>query len=225
MVEKKQFYEKRAQRYTKFDKQGYLRYLRATKLVDFKPGTKILDIGCKHAYLRDILADKGLKCSYCGVDISEKVIDSIKAEDGTFKRCDVMDGIPFGDAEFDYVFCLELIEHVENPSFLLKEIGRVLKDSGTLLLSAPNPHYWLATISNLLRMPDTEGHIHSFTPQNMKALLGFCGFETEERKGTYCIVPYTPHGIKTDNYFMFQTNLFFLTTSYIYKISKHITND
>jgi cyclopropane fatty-acyl-phospholipid synthase-like methyltransferase len=60
-MDKKGFYEKRAESYTKFDKQGFTRYTRALKLVDIKNGSKILDVGCKHAFLIDLLAEKGIK--------------------------------------------------------------------------------------------------------------------------------------------------------------------
>ncbi len=41
-------------------------------------------------------------------------------------------------------------------------------------------------------------------------LLQFTGFNIADRIGTYRLLPYTPHGIKNGNYFMFKSNSFLL---------------
>jgi len=219
-MDKKQFYEKRAESYTKFDKLGFTRYRRALKLVDIKNGAKILDVGCKHAFLCDFLAEKEINCDYHGLDISEKVIESVKHKKGAFQTCDIMKGLPFENRQFDYIFCLEVLEHVENPTFLLNQFSRVLKNDGVLLLSVPNPYNWIDVIAELFGFPDTEGHIMSFAFQNICRLLDFCGFKVEKRLGTYAILPYTLHGIRKGNYLMFPSSLTFLATSFIYRIRK-----
>lgn len=223
-MDKREFYEKRAESYTKFDKQGFARYSRGLKLINIQTGAKILDVGCKHAFLCDYLMEKGIDCDYYGLDISEKVIENLKHKKGNFQVCDVMNGLPFEDNKFDYVFCFELLEHVENPTFLLNQFNRILKDNGVLLLSVPNPYNWIYLLVELLKSPDTEGHIHSFTQQNMGRIADFCGFNIEKRLGTYAILPYTLHGIRTGNYLMFPSSVIFLTTSYIYKLGKCSVN-
>lgn len=223
-MDKKEFYENRAESYTKFDKQGFARYSRALKLADIKSGAKILDIGCKHAFLNDLLAENGIDCDYYGIDISEKVIENLKSKKGNFQVCDIMKGLPFDSNKFDYIFCLEVIEHVENPTFLLNQFNRVLKDNGVLLLSTPNPYNWVYALAELLKYPDTEGHIHSFTRQNMHRMADFCGYKIEERLGSYSILPYTPHGIRNGKYLMFSTSLVCLAISYIYKLRKKPIN-
>jgi ubiquinone/menaquinone biosynthesis C-methylase UbiE len=45
--------------------------------------------------------------------------------------------LPFTGSAFDCVKCTELLEHVENPEKVVEEITRVLKPSGTLILSMP----------------------------------------------------------------------------------------
>jgi len=219
-MNKKQFYEKRAESYTKFDRQGFARYRRALKLANVQSGAKVLDVACKHAFLCDLLDKKGLNCDYCGIDISEKVIENLKHKKGSFQVCDVMQGLPFEDGTFDYIFCLELIEHVENPTFLLNQFKRALKDDGVLILSTPNPYNWLSITAELFKIPDNEGHIAAFPFQNIRKLADFCGLKIEKKLGTYVLLPYTPHGIKTGNYLMFPSSLTFLAMSYIYRLRK-----
>jgi len=47
---------------------------------------------------------------------------------------------PFNDNTFDFIFCSSLIEHVENPVKMMREIKRVLKNNGYLYISFP-PFY------------------------------------------------------------------------------------
>jgi 2-polyprenyl-3-methyl-5-hydroxy-6-metoxy-1,4-benzoquinol methylase len=46
--------------------------------------------------------------------------------------------LPLDDASADAVLALEIMEHLENPKFFLREISRVLRPGGTLVLSTPN---------------------------------------------------------------------------------------
>jgi len=50
-----------------------------------------------------------------------------------------LDGeLPFGNQSFDYVTCLEGLEHIENPQQAMREFARVLKPGGHLFVSVPN---------------------------------------------------------------------------------------
>jgi len=219
-MEKKEFYENRSQGYTGYDKQGWIRYQKSINLAGLKSGCSVLDVGCKHAHLLDILCSEGIECDYTGVDISEAVIESLVDKKGRFQVCDIMKPLPFGDGEFDFLFCLEVLEHVENPTLVLKEFYRVLKPGGVLMLSVPNVYNWLVFLGNILKMDANEGHIHSFTYRDMKTLLDFSGLKIEKRIGTYATLPYSLHGIKNGRYIMFKSNSLVLSSSHIYKISK-----
>ncbi len=73
--------------------------------------------------------------------------------------------LPFADKSFDYVYCVHVIEHVDNPAAFLKEMSRVAKAG---YLECPNPalervldvpqHQWYITNSNgkLLIHPKTK---------------------------------------------------------------------
>ena len=56
----------------------------------------------------------------------------------TRKRCNLAVQLPFPDASFDLVTSLEGIEHVENHFQMLRELARVTKPGGRLILSTPN---------------------------------------------------------------------------------------
>lgn len=64
--------------------------------------------------------------------------ENFKIEDIWCYKADLNKKIPFNDKTFTYVTSVETIEHLENPWYFLREISRVLKDDGTLILTTPN---------------------------------------------------------------------------------------
>lgn len=67
--------------------------------------------------------------------------------------------LPFEPEYFDFIFCQEVIEHIENPWKLFRNMRRVLKSKGLLLLTTPNIQ------SNYSKkIFDKDGYFHWFTP-------------------------------------------------------------
>jgi 2-polyprenyl-3-methyl-5-hydroxy-6-metoxy-1,4-benzoquinol methylase len=54
------------------------------------------------------------------------------------RACNLNQALPLADGTFDLATSLEGIEHVENHFHLLRELGRVVKRGGLLILSTPN---------------------------------------------------------------------------------------
>lgn len=62
----------------------------------------------------------------------------INREKPDFIFADTNDKLPFADNEFDAVSCMEGIEHTLEPMTLIKELCRVTKPGGKIILSTPN---------------------------------------------------------------------------------------
>ncbi len=54
------------------------------------------------------------------------------------KRGDLSGVLPYEEGEFDYVTCVEGIEHIENPQQAVREFHRLLRPGGHLIVSTPN---------------------------------------------------------------------------------------
>lgn len=153
-----------------------MRFRAASRLARVPEGARVLDIGARDGGLRRWLPDS---VRYQGLDIAPEF-----ASDQIMIR-DISLGLPFPDATFDHVFCIEVLEHVPNPFAALADIRRVLGEDGVLTLSVPNPYHAKELLWNLFRVPDRQGHIYSWTRQAMTALAGMTGFRLEATAGTY----------------------------------------
>ncbi len=123
-----------------------LRAQTVLRMLDVKPGERILDIGCGNA--RDIarIAEAGGKVF--GVDVSPGMVAAAQQELTRMGIGDVelqvgdATCLDFPNACFDKVLCSEVIEHIPNASQALSEMYRVLKPGGKLVLSTPNKGSW-----------------------------------------------------------------------------------
>jgi len=157
-----------------------MRFRKATALARVPAGAAVLDIGARDGGLRAFLPPS---VRYQGIDIAPEF-----ARPDVLIR-DISKGIPFPDGSYDFVFCIEVLEHVPNPFATLAEFHRVLQPGGVLILSVPNPYHFKEIIWNLFRIPDRQGHIYGWTRQTMTRLGEMNGFRLERSGGTYLHPP------------------------------------
>jgi ubiquinone/menaquinone biosynthesis C-methylase UbiE len=79
---------------------------------------------------------------------------------------------PFENNNFDLVLCLEVLEHIENYQGAIKEIYRILKDGGRLLLTVP------------LMAVGYHNDFYRFTPPVLKKILESEGFKINKINST-----------------------------------------
>ena len=98
------------------------------------------------------------------------------------------------DKSFDAILCLETIEHMPRQKRIefLKELNRLLKDEGELVLSMPNilwePVHWLVAIFGIHH---SEGPHRFLSRKKLKRLLKKTGFKIAKQKTTV-IIPVGP---------------------------------
>jgi SAM-dependent methyltransferase len=98
------------------------------------PGSRVLDVGAGSAPYRDAFAH----CEYRTQDFTQ--LQPTQLRHGGYGAidyvCDAAE-IPVPDASFDAVLCTEMLEHVPEPIRVIRELGRILKPDGVLILTAP----------------------------------------------------------------------------------------
>ncbi|WGH79645.1 bifunctional 2-polyprenyl-6-hydroxyphenol methylase/3-demethylubiquinol 3-O-methyltransferase UbiG [Jannaschia ovalis] len=105
------------------------------------PGKDVLDLGCAGGFMAEALAEKGARVT--GIDPAAKAIEAARAhaaEQGHDIRYDtgVGEELPYDDAAFDAVVCVDVLEHVQDLDRVLAEVARVLRPGGLFLFDTIN---------------------------------------------------------------------------------------
>jgi ubiquinone/menaquinone biosynthesis C-methylase UbiE len=103
------------------------------EMIGKAPRGKVLDVPTGTGILSDRLRKMGFEVFCCDINPSFFSVPDLKVEIG-----DLNQSLPYADNVFDYLVCLEGIEHTENPSNAIREFQRVLKRGGKIFLSTPN---------------------------------------------------------------------------------------
>ena len=177
-----------------------------------KSQLKVLDIGCgKAQFLFDVT--ESLRTQHQATLKRVAVVDLVRAENS---RLDLItpkpeffqqsvDGqkLPFPDGSFDFVSCNHVLEHIFETEKFLREIRRVVKPDGLVVISVPNCAAWMNRLAFLfggtplgaevgtesvtygffprflqerLKNFEPSGHIRDFTPRSLSDLTAACGF-------------------------------------------------
>jgi len=102
---------------------------------ELRDGLLVLDIGAGSCPYRKHFS----RCDYKTQDFAVLTADQLRDRtgyDAIDYVCDAAD-IPVPDEHFDAVICTEVLEHVPEPIKVIREIARILKPGGKLLLTAP----------------------------------------------------------------------------------------
>lgn len=115
-------------------------------------GREVLDLGCAGGFMAEAMALRG--ATVTGIDPAAEAVEAARrhaAATGLSIRYDtgVGEALPYGDAAFDAVVCVDVLEHVADLAQVLSEVARVLRPGGLFLYDTinRNPLSRLATIT------------------------------------------------------------------------------
>jgi SAM-dependent methyltransferase len=152
----------------------------AAELSDLKSDAPVIEVGCGDASFTEDLAKYSSRVT--AIDISAGQIE----ENGrrlpaiTFLQHDVSERFPFADGEFEVVWCSEVLEHLFDPSFAVREMHRILRPGGRLLLTVPY-HGGLKNVLIALFKWDEHftpqsPHIRFYTNRTLAGIVREAGF-------------------------------------------------
>ena len=120
--------------------QGYAANFRrwmAEELRDLPAGAPILEVGCGDGAFTTELAKYSSFVTALDLSASQIEENRRRFPGIAFAQHDVAEPLPFPDAAFDVAWCSEVLEHLFDPAFALREMHRVLRPGGRLLVTVP----------------------------------------------------------------------------------------
>ncbi len=139
-------------------------------ILPYLPSKNMLDIGCGYGvYLSQF--GPGSK----GVEVDSKKVKYCIKNNLDVIEHDINKGLPFENESFEGVLISHVLEHVQSPYVLLKEIDRVLVKKGRLVIALP-PRYSLPRLFGVDDYYKDHDHLYEFSLLNVKLLLEKTGF-------------------------------------------------
>jgi SAM-dependent methyltransferase len=128
----------------------------------------VLDLGCNHGYGSALLAPKAREV--VGIDVSDQAIREAQSSNWApnlrFQTCDGRT-MPFEDDTFDLITGFQIVEHIDGVVPYLREVERVAKSGGTVILTTPNRAIRLDPGME----PCNPFHVQEFTAEDLRETL------------------------------------------------------
>jgi len=136
---------------------------------------KILDIGCGAGHLINEIRKKNKKCEITGIDFNINV-NKLSLEKCIIKIEDITK-LSSKDNSFDIVYALDTLEHIKDIKIAIKQIKRVLKPNGKLIISGPTESFFYKLSRFLIKGtfsekkgPGTGVHYHTIDSLNKELI-------------------------------------------------------
>lgn len=161
------------------------------KHLEVKDNTSILDVACGLGVLLESIKNPTVKKT--GIDIDPECIEISRQflPDADLRVADACN-LPFQDNTFDLVTATCILEHVDNPTAMIRETYRVCKEGGTAMISTPNigRPLRLMLASQKKRKYDYSGHSVGWDYHLLMHLLESCGWTVEKVETRFVDCPF-----------------------------------
>lgn len=133
-------------------------------------------------FLRTVAAEHKI-----GVNVIPVCVENLQRQ-GIEGRLSVGPLIPASDGEADLLICFQTLEHVTDPIGFLRELARILKADGTLVLSIPFVfrtqirQRFYGQAADRISQPEGEFHVFEFTPSDFSRILSHTPFTQLHRQ-------------------------------------------
>ncbi|MEM8900786.1 MAG: class I SAM-dependent methyltransferase [Bacteroidota bacterium] len=154
----------------------------------------VWDVGCGTGYYSYQLAKAGF--SVTGIDYAKGMLDVAKANyqgipNLVFKQMDVSKILPVKSGTVSHVICVSSIQALPDPLFSLKELNRIMKAGGSLIIThtssrrSPQDSHMMGAKSTFLSKGllsiksyvEKKGFTTYWTKEELTSMIQICGFE------------------------------------------------
>jgi ubiquinone/menaquinone biosynthesis C-methylase UbiE len=115
--------------------------------LELEPGMRVLDAGCGTGNLELFISEKAHPpIDIEGIDFSPAMLARARAkcrelDFATFSWCDLGEPLPYPDESFDRIVSVNVLYALERRDDLLRELLRVLKPNGRIVVTSPTPEF------------------------------------------------------------------------------------
>jgi 2-polyprenyl-3-methyl-5-hydroxy-6-metoxy-1,4-benzoquinol methylase len=151
-------------------------------------GLQFLDAGCGTGLFSAMAVERG--ATVTSLDVGEALLARVAEKCDSTRVVGDLAALPFADASFDIVMSTEVIEHLAQPVDGVRELVRVLRPGGRLVLTTPN-RTWLPAIrlANVLKLRPYEGLENWVSRTQLRSWLEALGLTIERLEG-FNLVPF-----------------------------------
>lgn len=179
------------------DREGLdsIRMKKVFELMSKEENGNILDMGCLDGVYSEVWLKDGWDCY--GVELTDAYKKAVERGIKCVKY-NLEEGIPFEDDYFDVVFAGEIIEHMMDTDYFIRECYRVLRKEGSLVLTTPNLASFLNRCLLLIGKYPYKvaycnigaGHIRYYTYSVLESQLQKHNFKVVKAVGDFVSIPF-----------------------------------
>jgi SAM-dependent methyltransferase len=175
-------------------KPWFMNGLKLRYLLDDLSGVHgcVLDVGCGAGQVAKAVKRERPDLEVVGCDVSRRAIAAASlSRDGVDFRLATAERLPFADGELDFVWIFDVLEHVDSPEQVLREVARVLKPGGGFhivlpLEGQPRTLYRLLRTGTRWTAKVRHGaHIQIFSADRFRSMAAECGLPVVRTRWSY----------------------------------------
>lgn len=151
-------------------------------------GQSLLDVGCGTGAFSERAAARGAVVT--SLDIGVRLLEHARGRCATRPVAGDACRLPFSSGTFDAVISSECIEHTINPRLAVREIHRVTRPGGVIVITVPNQRWHFAVaVANALNLRSFHGYENWMQWDELQTELRAVGARIEQMRGFHLVPP------------------------------------
>ncbi|MEX0941563.1 MAG: methyltransferase domain-containing protein [Pseudomonadales bacterium] len=149
------------------------------KRLEVPKDARVLDVGCGTGELLVALKTLVPDVHAFGIDLSDEMLAMARAKlsDGVELALGAAEQLPFGNAHFDAVVSSNVFHYIRQPKAALREMQRVLKPGGQLIITDWCDDYWMCRLCDRFLRQFNASHFRTYRSEACSFLLTDAGFD------------------------------------------------